>query len=106
MVGEPCGSSLSPSYSGGAIMAKSTPAASGQAQARQRSRKRRARAQAKVEARQAAEVARVQGLAVVQEHAAGIDIGSRSHWVCAGEGAAEEFPAHTDGLHAIVGHLR
>jgi hypothetical protein len=37
-------------------------------------------------------------------HAAGIDIGSRSHWVCVGfttDAAScliREFPAHTDGL--------
>src|SRR5205809_26105 len=87
-------------------MAKGTSAASDQAQSRQRFRKRRARAQAKVQTRQAAEVSRVQGLAVVHGHAAGIDIGSRSHWVCVGAGAAQEFPAHTDGLPAIVRHLR
>src|SRR5688572_24640518 len=45
-------------------------------------------------------------------HAAGIDIGSRSHWVCAGFTTAaascltQEFPAHTDGLKAIVAFLR
>jgi transposase len=87
-------------------MAKGKSASSDQEQSRQRFRQRRARAQAKVEARQAAEVRRVQGLAVVHAHAAGIDIGSWSHWVCVGEGATQEFPAHTDGLHAIVTHLR
>ncbi|HEY6546825.1 MAG TPA: IS110 family transposase [Vicinamibacteria bacterium] len=45
-------------------------------------------------------------------HAAGIDIGSRSHWVCVGfttEAAScliQEFPAHTDGLKAIAAFLR
>jgi hypothetical protein len=47
-------------------------------------RKRRAKAQVKVAAQAAAEVRRVEGLAVVNEHAAGFDIGSRSHWVCVG----------------------
>src|SRR5947209_8080626 len=87
-------------------MAKSKSAALEQVQARQRYRKRRARAQSKVEACQAEEVARVQGLAVIHRHAAGIDIGSWSHWACVGEGTAEEFPAHTAGLQAIVSHLR
>ena len=45
-------------------------------------------------------------------HAAGIGIGSRSHWVCAGftaEAASclvREFPAHTAGLKAIAAFLR
>lgn len=45
-------------------------------------------------------------------HAAGIDIGSRSHWVCAGFAAdaasclIREFPAHTAGLTAIAAFLR
>src|SRR4051812_47068294 len=38
-------------------------------------------------------------------HAAGIDIGSRSHWVCAGSGLTQEFPAHTEGLYALVAWL-
>jgi transposase len=71
-----------------------------------RFRRRRARAKGRLEDRQAAEVRRVEGLGVVNAHAAGIDIGSFSHWVCVGAGAAQEFPAHTDGLHAIVVHLR
>jgi hypothetical protein len=68
-------------------------------------RRRRAKAQAKVQARHEAEVHRLQGLDIIQPHAAGIDIGSRSHWVCAGPGLTQEFPAHTDGLHALVAWL-
>ncbi len=71
-----------------------------------RFRRRRARAQGRLEDRQTAEVRRVEGLGVVNAHAAGIDIGSFSHWVCVGAGVSQEFPAHTDGLHAIVVHLR
>jgi transposase len=82
---------------------KSTPAE--QKQSHQRYRKRRAKAQAKVEAHQAAEVRRVEGLGIVNAHAAGIDIGSWSHWVGVGAAAPQEFPAHTDGLHAIVAYL-
>jgi transposase len=47
------------------------------------------------------------GLPIVERHAAGIDIGSRSHWVSVGPQAEpREFPAHTDGLHEIVAWLR
>lgn len=83
-----------------------------QAQQRQTHRRRKARAQAKAAARQEAEVRRVEGLPVTQAHAAGIDIGSRSHWVCVGystdDGAdfVREFPAHTDGLRQILAFLR
>jgi hypothetical protein len=53
-----------------------------------RFRRHRARAKGRLEDRQAAEVRRVEGLGVVNAHAAGIDIGSFSHWVCVGAGAA------------------
>jgi transposase len=45
-------------------------------------------------------------------HAAGIDVGSRSHWVCVGftaeadSGLIREFPAHTAGLKALAAFLR
>src|SRR5437763_577614 len=54
----------------------------------------------------------MEALPVLRPHAAGIDIGSRSHWVCVGftteadSGLIKEFPAHTDGLKAIVAFLR
>src|SRR5438067_1101305 len=54
----------------------------------------------------------MEALPVLRPHAAGIDIGSRSHWVCVGftseadSGLIREFPAHTDGLNAIVAFLR
>jgi len=69
-------------------------------------RRRRAQAQAHTEARQQAEARRLEGLPVLQPHAAGIDIGSRSHWVCVGPDLVQEFPAHTDGLHALLAWLR
>jgi transposase len=50
-------------------------------------------------------VRHVEGLPVVQAHAAGIDIGSRSHWVSVGPGMAVEFPAHTEGLQALLAYL-
>jgi transposase len=84
-----------------------------QAQAqRQAYHRRKARAKAKSAARRQGEAARVAALPVLRPHAAGIDIGSRSHWVCVGFATAadscliREFPAHTDGLKDIVAFLR
>jgi transposase len=44
---------------------------------------------------------------VTNPHAAGIDIGSWSHWICVAtdESVIREFPAHWDGLHALVAFL-
>jgi transposase len=91
----------------------STPPSGQQAQAQHKAYDRRkSRAKAKSEALQQKEAAQVQALPVLRAHAAGIDIGSRSHWVCvgftseAGSGLIQEFPAHTDGLKGIVGFLR
>jgi hypothetical protein len=73
---------------------------------------RKARAKAKSETLRRKEAARVEALPVQHPHAAGIDIGSRSHWVCVGFGTdvdlrlIQEFPAHTAGLIAIVAFLR
>src|SRR5436190_19030570 len=67
-------------------------------------RKRRDKARAKAAEQQTAEVKRVEGLKVVNGHAAGVDIGSRSHWVCVGVGVDKEadvlreFSAYTEGL--------
>jgi transposase len=84
-----------------------------QAQAhRQAHNRRKARAKGKSEALRRREAAQVEALPVQHPHAAGIDIGSRSHWVCVGfttEAAScliREFPAHTAGLKAIAAFLR
>ncbi len=75
-------------------------------------RKRHAKAKARATAHAEAEVQRVEGLPVLNAHAAGIDIGSRSHWVCVGVSADKdapvirEFSAYTEGLHEIVTYLR
>ena len=47
------------------------------------------------------------GLPLQNRHAAGIDVGSFSHWVCvdADLQLQQEFPAHTGGLKQIVGWL-
>jgi transposase len=84
-----------------------------QAQAhRQAHNRRKTQAKAKSEALPQREVARVEALPVQHPHAAGIDIGSRSHWVGVGFAAdagsclIQEFPAHTAGLKAIAAFLR
>jgi hypothetical protein len=70
---------------------------------RQAYQRRKTRAKVKSEALRQKEAAQVEALPVQHPHAAGIDIGSRSHWVCVGftgEAAScliQEFPAHTDG---------
>src|SRR5438128_4037303 len=84
-----------------------------QAQAhRQAYTRRKTRAKVKSEALRQREAAQVEALPVQHPHAAGIDIGSRSHWVCAGFSTEadscliQEFPAHTAGLKAIAAFLR
>jgi transposase len=95
--------------------AASSPHSGQQAPARARRqayRRRKARATARSEARRQEEAGRVEALPVQHPHAAGIDIGSRSHWVCVGfttDAAScliREFPAHTAGLQAIAAFLR
>src|SRR6478672_7747401 len=91
--------------------ASSTPPSGQQAQAqaqRKAHNRRKTRAQAKSEALRQQEAAQVQALPVLRPHAAGIDVGSRSHWVCVGftaeanSGLIQEFPAHTAGLQAMA----
>src|SRR4051812_25945399 len=84
-----------------------------QAQAhRQAYKRRQTRAKLKSEALHQREAAQMEALPVQHPHAAGIDIGSRSHWVCVGftteadSCLTREFPAHTAGLKAIVAFLR
>jgi transposase len=93
-------------------MATHTATATKQAQQRHAYQRRKARARTKSARLQAVEARRVEGLPVTQLHAAGIDVGSRSHWVCvgccpdAGADVIREFPAHTDGLHEVLRYLR
>jgi hypothetical protein len=84
-----------------------------QAQAqRQAYNRRKSRAKLKSEVLRQQEAAQAEALPVQHPHAAGIDIGSRSHWVCVGfttDAAScliREFPAHTAGLKAIAAFLR
>src|SRR5437879_11441127 len=95
--------------------ASASPSSDKQAQAqaqRQAYHRRKTRAKVKSEALRQKEAAQVEALPVQHPHAAGIDIGSRSHWVCVGfstEAAScliREFPAHTAGLQAIAAFLR
>ena len=91
----------------------SSPASAQEAQAhRQAYHRRKTRAKVKSEVLRQKEAAQVEALPVQHPHAAGIDIGSRSHWVCVGFASAtdscliREFPAHTAGLKAIAAFLR
>jgi transposase len=91
----------------------SSPASAQQAgDHRQAYHRRKSRAKAKSEALSQQEAAHVEALPVQHLHAAGIDIGSRSHWVCVGfttdtaSCLIREFPAHTEGLKAIAAFLR
>jgi transposase len=43
---------------------------------------------------------------VLNPNAAGIDAGSRSHFVCVSQDNVKEFPSHTAGLHEICKHLK
>ena len=61
--------------------------------------------------RAAGECAELASLPVRHAHAAGIDVGDSSHWVCVestpdGSDPVREFPAHTPGLRTLVGWLR
>ena len=43
---------------------------------------------------------------VINPNAAGIDAGSRSHFVCVAQDNVKEFPSHTAGLHEICRHFK
>jgi transposase len=59
---------------------------------------------------QAEACAKLASLPIQQAHAAGIDVGDATHWVCVdadgGDAAVREFPAHTPGLRQLVAWLR
>src|SRR6516165_8951529 len=102
-----------PSIPGQPASASSAGGPQAQARAhRQAHHRRQTRAKAKSEALRHKEAAHVEALPVLHPHSAGIDVGSRSHWVCVGFTSEapscliREFPAHTDGLKAIVAFLR
>ena len=54
--------------------------------------------------------AELASLPIQQTHAAGIDVGDATHWVCidadGGDKAVREFPAHTPGLRQLLSWLR
>ncbi len=61
--------------------------------------------------REAAASAEVSAMPVQHSHAAGIDVGDASHWVCVestpdGSDTVREFPAHTPGLRELIAWLR
>jgi transposase len=73
---------------------------------------RQAKAHAKAQTLRQQDIDRVNALPITHRHAAGIDIGGSSHWVCVGFTQDEdpqlirEFPTHTAGLQQIVAFLR
>jgi transposase len=61
--------------------------------------------------RQAEAAAKLESLPVTNRHAAGIDVGDRTHWVCVeatpdGADTVREFPAHTPGLRQLLAWLK
>jgi len=59
---------------------------------------------------QAEEAAKLASMPVRNPHAAGIDVGDRTHWVCVertpdGSATTREFPAHTPGLRDLMAWL-
>ena len=59
----------------------------------------------------AEEAAKLASMPVRNPHAAGIDVGDRTHWVCVehtpdGSAATREFPAHTPGLRDLMAWLK
>lgn len=54
--------------------------------------------------------AKLASLPIQQTHAAGIDVGDATHWVCidadGGDAAVREFPAHTPDLRQLVAWLK
>jgi transposase len=72
---------------------------------------RRAARHAEQVRREAEECAKLASLPVKHEHAAGIDVGDATHWVCVestpdGSDPVREFPAHTPGLRQLVAWLQ
>ena len=78
---------------------------------RERASQRQAEFHARQENEQVAEQAKMTAMPIQHEHAAGIDVGDASHWVCVGhhlDGTpnVREFPAHTAGLRQLVDWLK
>jgi transposase len=77
-------------------------------------RRRKAKAHAKAQALHQADIDQLQAMPVTHRHAAGIDIGQGTHWVCVGftddpqrdSHLVRPFPSHTQGLREIVAFLR
>jgi transposase len=77
---------------------------------RQAHAKRKQRASARHQELEQAEQAKMVAMPVVNRHAAGVDAGSRTHWICIdanGDEAAcvRELPTHTDGLKSALAWL-
>jgi transposase len=73
-------------------------------------KQRRADRHAEKTRQEAEACAKIAALPVQHRHAAGIDVGDASHWVCVectpdGSDTVREFPAHTPGLRQLVAWL-
>jgi transposase len=72
----------------------------------------KARAKARAQQRRDEQQQRLRAMPITRPHAAGIDIGDRSHWVCVGftednhSDLVREFPTHTQGLQEIIAYLK
>lgn len=86
---------------------QSTPSPQGKAY-----KKRKARAHAKAEEQRQTQRDKMQVMPVLNPHAAGIDLGLSTHWVCVGfttepnSDLIREFPTHTEGLRQLADFLR
>lgn len=72
---------------------------------------RRAARMAEQARHEAEECAKIAAMPIQHEHAAGIDVGDATHWVCVeatpdGSDPVREFPAHTPGLRQLVAWLQ
>jgi transposase len=69
-------------------------------------------AEAEVDAKEQEQAqTKMASMPVINRHAAGVDIGSRTHCVCINADGEEakcvrEFPTHTEGLNALLAYLR
>jgi transposase len=91
--------------------AKAKAKANASARAEAAAEVRRAARHAEQVRREAEECAKLASLPVPHEHAAGIDVGDATHWVCVastpdGSDTVREFPAHTPGLRQLVAWLQ
>jgi transposase len=83
--------------------------------AEKRSEDLKAQQQAEIDKQQAEAEPKMAQMPIIHEHAAGVDVGDRSHWVAVdktpdgstdSKDTVREFPSHTPGLRRLVDWLR